>query len=158
VLLGVVVLVCAGAVAVPATWAVRRQVEAERGEAAPEAAANVWVLQASAGEEIGLSRVLSRRRRDELLAQWRAMRADMSRGRPPSKMATTGLPEITHQGDNRAVVVWQVQGIWWNGPLSMASAAHPWRFEVHRERGGWRIWSVDLPAWCGVYVRANACA
>lgn len=49
------------------SWAVRKQAEAERGEASPESAALVWVLQLSAGEELRLSRVLAKPR---LLCPW----------------------------------------------------------------------------------------
>ncbi|MFG3690584.1 hypothetical protein [Micromonospora sp. NPDC047740] len=65
-----------------ASWAVRKQVEAERGEATPEAAATVWLLKPSAGEELGLSRVLAEPRHDELRQQWRDYRDEMTRWPP----------------------------------------------------------------------------
>ena len=67
-------MLCTGIVAVPVSWAVLRQAEAERGEATPDAAANVYVLQMSSGEELGLSRVLVAARHDQLLGQWRKYR------------------------------------------------------------------------------------
>ncbi|MFI7607433.1 hypothetical protein ACIBTV_20125 [Micromonospora sp. NPDC049366] len=144
--------------AVPATWAVRKQVQAERGEAAPEAAALVWVLQTSAGDELGLSRVLAKRRHDDLLQQWREYRAVIdSTAKPPGKITTSGPSVVEHQGDDRATVTEQVQAVWWDGATIRSGMAHPWRFEVRKDRGGWRIWSVDLPPWCGVYVRASLC-
>nr|WP_173476917.1 hypothetical protein [Micromonospora rosaria] len=87
-LLALAAIVCAGLVAVPAGWAVRMQLEAERGEAAPEAAATVWLLKLSAGDDIGLSRVLAEGRHDELRRQWHGYRDEMARSRrPPSKQA-----------------------------------------------------------------------
>ncbi|WP_091346542.1 hypothetical protein [Micromonospora rhizosphaerae] len=76
--------------AVPVSWAVLRQAEAERGEATPDAAVNVYVLKMSSGEELGLSRVLVAGRHDELLRQWRQSRGEMERARAPSKLETVG--------------------------------------------------------------------
>ncbi|WP_165440092.1 hypothetical protein [Micromonospora kangleipakensis] len=53
-------MLCTGIVAVPVSWAVLKQAEANRGEATPDAAVSVYVLQMSSGEEIGLSRVARR--------------------------------------------------------------------------------------------------
>ncbi|WP_328851208.1 hypothetical protein OG994_25545 [Micromonospora globbae] len=157
-LLALVAVVCAGLVAVPATWAVRKQLEADRGEASPESAALIWVLKLSAGDELGLSRVLAKPRHDLLLRQWRDYRATIdSTGKPPSKITTTGPSVVEHQGDDRAMVTEQVQAIWWDGPTALAGTPQPWRFEVRRDRGGWRIWLVELPPWCGGHVRADLC-
>ncbi|MBY8873203.1 hypothetical protein K7640_15310 [Micromonospora sp. PLK6-60] len=54
----------------------RKKLEAEQDEAAPKAAARVWLLHLSAGEELGLSRVLVGSRHDELRQQWRDCRAE----------------------------------------------------------------------------------
>ncbi|WBC12792.1 hypothetical protein O7600_16540 [Micromonospora sp. WMMA1998] len=157
-LLALVVISCAGLVAVPASWAVRKQLQAERGEATPEAAARVWLLKLSAGEEVGLSRVLAGARHDELRQQWRDYRAEMTgTGREPSKLESVGPSAIEHQGADRASVTDQVRAVWWNDAQILAGTAHPWRWELRKDRGGWRVWSVELPAWCGVHVRANLC-
>ncbi|MGK5741544.1 hypothetical protein [Micromonospora sp. URMC 103] len=118
----------------------------------------MWVLQLSAGEELGLSRVLAKPRHDELLGQWREYRAVIeSTEKALSKITTTGLSVVEHQGDDRATVTEQVQAVWWDGPTMLAGTTNPLRFEVRRDRGGWRIWSVDLPPWCGGHVRADLC-
>ncbi|SCG75949.1 hypothetical protein GA0070609_5189 [Micromonospora echinaurantiaca] len=157
-LLALAVILCGGVVAIPASWAVRKQVEAERGESSPEAAVAVWRLQLSAGEQLGLSRVLAKPRHDELLAQWRDYRAEMTRtGRPPSKIEAVGRSVVEHQGDDRATVVEQIRAVWWQETTILDGTAHPWRWEVRKDRGGWRVWSADLPAWCGVHVRAELC-
>ncbi|MDZ5447865.1 hypothetical protein U2F26_35090 [Micromonospora sp. 4G57] len=143
--------------AVPVSWAVLRQAEAERGEATPGAAVNVYVLKMSSGEELGLTRGLAAGHHDELLRQWRRYRGEMERANVPSKLETVGPIDVEDQGDDRAKVTAQVRPIWWNGPTSLSGAAHAWRFETRRDAGGWRVWAVDLPTWCGVHVRADAC-
>ncbi|WP_200215624.1 hypothetical protein [Micromonospora coerulea] len=155
--LSLVAVLCTGVVAVPVSWAVRRQVEADRGEASPDAAVNVYVLQMSSGEEIGLSRVLAGRRHDELLRQWRQYRGEMGRGNVPSKLEVVGLIDVEDQGDDRATVTAEVHAIWWNEKVNLSGDAHPWRFQARRDAGGWRVWAVDLPLWCGVHVRADTC-
>lgn len=154
----VAVVVCASVLTTAVVWAVRAQEDAERGEATPESAVTVWVLQLSAGERIGLSRVLADDRHDELVTQWQAYRAAMESGRPPSKVETVGRLVVDEHGEGRALVVAQVRGVWWDGPTAMAGTAHPWRWETRRDGGGWRVWSVELPPWCGTHVRAELCA
>ncbi|WP_433284163.1 hypothetical protein [Micromonospora sp. CA-244673] len=157
-LAALVAVVCAGLLAVPASWAVRKQLEAERGEATPEAAARVWLLRLSAGDELELSRVLARSCHDELRQQWSRYRAEMSRsGHPPSKLEAVGPRVIEHQGDDSASVVEQVRAVWWDDGAILASAEHPWRWELRKDSGGWRVWSVELPLWCGVHIRADLC-
>lgn len=149
-----VAIATTAALIVSAAWASRLVVAPDRGEVSPEAAVTVWLLRLNASEEIGLLPVLARQRRDDLLGQWRDYRREMDR-RPPSKLESVDLA-VTQLGGGRAVVVEQVRGIWWGDGAMLAGASHPWRFEV-REDDGWRIWSVDLPPWCGVHVRADAC-
>ncbi|MFG2169434.1 hypothetical protein [Micromonospora chersina] len=157
-LLVLVTIVCAGLVAVPVSWAKRKQLEAERGEATPEAAVTVWFVKLSAGDELGVSRVLAKRRHDELRQQWRDYRAEMtSAGRPPSKLEAVGPMAVEHQGDDRATVVEQVRAVWWDGPHLLAGEDHPWRWELRKDGRGWGVWSVELPPWCGVHVRAELC-
>ncbi|NES29888.1 hypothetical protein GCE86_24695 [Micromonospora terminaliae] len=115
-------------------------------------------MKLSAGDELGMSRVLAKRRHDELRQQWRDYRAEMtSSGRPPSKLEAVGQMTIEHQGDDRATVVEQVRAVWWDGPHLLAGDDHPWRWELREDGSGWRVWSVDLPPWCGVHVRADVC-
>ncbi|MEH1056158.1 hypothetical protein V6U89_13200 [Micromonospora sp. CPCC 206171] len=157
-LLALVVVACAGVVAVPASWAVRKQAEAERGEPAPEAAATVWLMKLSAGEEDGLSRVLAKSRHDELLDQFVRYRDDIAgSGRPVSKLEAVGSSVIEHQGDDRATVEEQVRGVWWGDGTNLAGTPHMWQWQLRKDRGGWRVWSVDLPPWCGVHIRAELC-
>ncbi|MFE2615609.1 hypothetical protein ACFXA2_18555 [Micromonospora chalcea] len=147
-----------GLVAVPASLAVRKQLEAERGEATPEAAATLWLLKLSAGDELGLSRVLAGPRHDELRRQWRDYRAEItSTARPPSKLESVGPMTIEHQGNGRATVVQQVRAVWWDGPQILAGVDHPWRWQLRKDDGGWRVWSVELPRWCGTHVRVEVC-
>ncbi|MGC4788725.1 hypothetical protein ACLQ22_12950 [Micromonospora sp. DT178] len=115
-------------------------------------------MKLSAGDGIGLSRVLAEERHDELRRQWQSYRDEMTRSqRPPSKLEATGAAVIEHQGDDRATVVEHVRGVWWDEGMSLAGSAHPWRWELRKDDGGWRVWSVELPAWCGVHVRTDVC-
>ncbi|WP_433284171.1 hypothetical protein [Micromonospora sp. CA-244673] len=84
---------------------------------APEAAARVWLLKLSAGEEIGLSRVLARPRHDELLRQWRNYRAEMnSSRRPPQKIETvvprSQAPVTEELSENRQSIDTATSEIW----------------------------------------------
>ncbi|MFD6696908.1 hypothetical protein [Micromonospora aurantiaca (nom. illeg.)] len=145
-------VISAGLIAVPASWAIRKQLKAEKGEATPEAAARVWLLQLSAGQELGLSRVLAGSRHDELRQQWRSYRSDMTgSGREPSKLESVGPSVVEHQGADEATVTEQVRAVWWDGPQILAGTAHPWRWELRQDDGGWRVWSVDV----GVRVRGT---
>ncbi len=155
--LSLVAVLCAGVVAVPVSWAVLRQAEAERGEATPDAAVNLYVLRMSSGERIGLSRVLAGRRHDELLRQWREYRGEMERGNVPSKLEVVGPIDVEDQADDRATVTAHVHAVWWTDQVNLSGTAHPWRFETRRDASGWRVWSAELPPWCGVHLRADAC-
>ncbi len=105
-----------------------------------------------------MSRVLAGSRHDELRQQWRSYRSDMTgSGREPSKLESVGPSVVEHQGADEATVTEQVRAVWWDGPQILAGTAHPWRWELRQDDGGWRVWSVDLPEWCGVHVRANLC-
>lgn len=155
--LSLVAVLCTGIVAVSVSWAVRKHAEANRGEATPDAAVTVYVLQMSSGEEIGLSRMLAGKRHDELLRQWRQYRGEIERGNVPSKLETVGPIDVEDQGDDRATVTAQVHAVWWNEQINLTGAAHPWRFQTRRDAGGWRVWAADLPPWRGVHVRAETC-
>lgn len=158
VLLALLTIACAGVVAVPASWAVWKQAEADRGEPTPEAAAAVWRLKLSAGDESGVSRVLAKSRHDELLEQFVRYREDMTgAARPVSKLEAVGASVIAYQGDDRATVEEQIRGVWWGEGTNLAGTTHQWRWELRKEFGGWRVWSVDLPPWCGVHIRAELC-
>ncbi|MBQ0906809.1 hypothetical protein [Micromonospora sp. U21] len=124
-MLSVVAVLCSGIVAVPVSWAVLGQAEAERGEATPDAAVNVYVLRMSSGEELGLSRVLVDERHEELLRQWRRYRGEMERANVPSKLEVVGRIDVEDQGDSRARVTAHVRAIWWNGPTSLSGTDHP---------------------------------
>lgn len=159
VILSTVLVLCADAVAVPVGWFVYQTYQAGEGEADPEAAVTVYVLKLAAGEELGVSRVLAGDRRDELLEQWRDYRDEMERGDPPSKFEITEQA-TERQGDDRAAVTVHIGPVWFytdGSTLALHGTAYPWQFEVRRERRGWRLWSVEAPAWCGVYLRADAC-
>ncbi|WP_405100743.1 hypothetical protein [Micromonospora sp. NBC_01412] len=157
VLLSFVVLACTGALAVPAAWAVRAQVEAERGEQAPDAAVAVYLLRLSSGDDGGLRRVLAADRRDDLVGQWRAYRVEMSRSaNPPSKLESGPL-QVDHVRGGVVLVVTEVHAVWWQDRVSLVGSRHPWRFEVRKDYGGWRVWTVEAPAWCGGYIRTSHC-
>ncbi|MFG1886474.1 hypothetical protein ACGFIR_01190 [Micromonospora sp. NPDC049051] len=157
VVLSFVVMAGTGALAVPAAWAVKAQVEAEQGERAPDAAVAVYLLRLSSGDDGGLRRVLAGDRRDELVRQWRAYRAQMSgSAMPPSKLESGPL-QVDHVRDGVALVVTEVYAVWWLDQVSQTGSRHSWRFEVREDRGGWRVWSVKAPAWCGAYIRPDRC-
>ncbi|WP_130407068.1 hypothetical protein [Micromonospora violae] len=150
---------CVGGPAVAGvSWFAVKTAEADRGQAAPEAAVNVFMLALSSGEELGLRAVLAPKQRNELLDEWRDIRRDITRTDPQPSKVSAGVFDVEDQGDDRAQVATPVQAVWWgHDGLSMTGTPHPWQFEVRRDGGGWRVWSVAPYPWCGGHVRADAC-
>jgi hypothetical protein len=42
------------------------------------------------------------------------------------------------------------------GLLGASTGGLPWKAHVVRERDGWRLWSLELPHWCGVKGQAKS--
>lgn len=125
--------------------------------ATPTEAADLYLIQLDQGEEIGLRRALAGSRRDELLDQWRELKATIERSDPPDKLEWSAF-NIEDQGDDKTAVTVPVQAVWWGERgMSMVGTEHPWRFSMQREDNGWRITHVEPFAWCGGHVRADAC-
>lgn len=149
--------------AVPVAWFVRETRAAGQGEASPSGAVTVYLLALSAGDKLGMGGALAPERRDELLAQWLAYRAEMDHERSvPSKLGF-GVPVEESLAAGRVTVTTDVYGIWFLPDAPVGSSIlngerHPWRFETRLDQGGWRVWSADLPAWCGVHVRPDTCS
>lgn len=135
VLLSLILMACTGALAVPAAWAVRVQVEAEQGERAPDAAVAAYLLRLSSGDDGGLRRVLAADRRDKLVSQWRAYRAQMS-GPPCGPTSWNPVHcRSTRSATASPLVVTEDHAVWWHDKLSQSSSRHPWQ-AVHR----WLRW------------------
>ncbi|RUL90963.1 hypothetical protein [Verrucosispora sp. FIM060022] len=163
-LLAAALMLCtAGPVGVAAAgvgWLVVKTHQADQGQPTPAAAANVFMLAVSSGEELGLRAVLAPERRDQLVEEWRSIRDDISRTYPNVSKVSTRALVVEDQADDRAQVVTEVYPVWWSvdaGGLMMHGSPHPWRFETRRDDGGWRVWSVDPHPWCGGHVRVSAC-
>lgn len=105
-------------------------------------------------------------RRGTLLAERaayiRQIRADIPRfpmvaGTDFEQFGTDSLQVASH-GDT-ATVTMEVAARWPNEAdraLWFYSEAGTWRFDVRRDSAGWRIWTVDMPPWCGTYSRCTA--
>lgn len=74
----------------------------------------------------------------------------------PNKLESGPL-QVDHVRGGVVLVVTEVYAVWWHDKLSQSSSQHPWRFEVREDRGGWRVWTVTAPAWCGDYIRPDRC-
>ena len=118
------------------SWAIRKQAEADHGEATPDAAVNVYVLKMSSGERLGLSRVLAPSRRDELLQQWRQYRGEMERANVPSKLETVGPIDVEDQGHDRATVTAQVRPTWWHEQTNLSGRRRAGERGVRSAQGG----------------------
>jgi hypothetical protein len=163
VLVLVPVLLCCcggGAVGVPVAWFARVTVQAGQGAKAPEAAADEYLMTLGYGQEEGLLPVLDDDRQEQLLAQWRAYRADMQRTDPPPSRLDYGALSVGPVAGGRATVTVRVSATWWPAGGGFAggysSDEFEWRIETHRE-DGWRVSAVAAPAWCGGYVPAAKC-
>jgi len=152
---------CGGVVGVPVLWMIRETVKAGRGAPAPDAAASGYLTALGYGQEQGLLPLLDDDRQDELLAQWRAYRAAMDATKPggPARFDFGSLT-VGPVDRGRAEVSTDVAATWWGtggSALSYRSQEFPWRFQTRQTRGGWVISAVQAPAWCGGYVRLDAC-
>jgi hypothetical protein len=150
-------IVCCGGTAfgLPAAWLLRTTIEASKGAPSPDAAANVYLMALGYDDEAGLLPMLNNDHQDELLTGWRAYRAAMSGTTPPPSTFDFGTLTVGPIVDGRAEVSAEVSATWW-GENSYRSAAHTWRFTTRRDNG-WQIERVKPFAWCGGYVRADAC-
>ncbi|GID98020.1 hypothetical protein ACFQFC_15835 [Amorphoplanes digitatis] len=160
VLLPTLVFCCGGTVVgVPVVWAIRETVEASRGAPSPDAAANEYLMALGYDTEDGLLPVLDDDHQDELVAEWRAYRKAMDSTNPPPARLDFGALAVGPLDDGQAAVTADVSATWWDtgGPAtSYRSKAFTWRFRA-REDDGWQVVSVEAPAWCGGYVRQDAC-
>jgi hypothetical protein len=141
---------------------------ADKGAGCAQCAAFDWVnylgsLWWETDGELHASKDAAPQRRTALMAQRRTyiaqIRADIPRF--PVVAGTdfdsfnAGLPAVTGD-DTIATVVLHVTARWpntSNGGLWFYSDPGTWRFDVRRDRTGWRIWHIDAPSWCGTYSR-----
>jgi hypothetical protein len=138
----------------------RETVAAGQGQPSPEAAANVYLTALSTGNEDGLLPVLVDDRSEELLGQWRAYRTEMKRTDPAPSKLEFSFDGVSRTSEGRAVIAVELYPVWWShggrAGTSLNGSRHQWQVTV-REDDGWRVESVVPHAWCGGYVRADAC-
>ena len=158
-MLVMIAFLCGGlGVAVPAVLLLDYTERQGDPPATPTEAADLYLLQLDQGEEIGLRRALADSQRDELVEQWGDLKAMVERTDPAPDKLEWSTFDVDGQGDGKAVVTVPVHATWWGERgMSMVGEAHPWRFLMHREDGGWRITAVEPYTWCGGHVRADAC-
>ncbi len=151
---------CGSVVTVPVVWFMRETVAAGQGQPSPEAAANVYLTALSTGNEDGLLPVLVDDRSEELLGQWRAYRTEMKRTDPAPSKLEFSFDGVSRTSEGRAVIAVELYPVWWShggrAGTSLNGSRHQWQVTV-REDDGWRVESVVPHAWCGGYVRADAC-
>lgn len=152
------VLCCCGTVVgAPLAWVVRITIEAGQGLPSPDAAADSYLLALSYDQDDGLLPVLADDGQDELVAQWRAYRADMEATDPPPDLLSWGPLDVSQSGHGRAQVLAHVSANWSStdavGRLSMwQSDTHTWVIDAADDGDGWRVTRVQPPPWCGGYV------
>jgi hypothetical protein len=141
-------------------WALRKTIEAGKGAPTPDAAADEYLMGLSYGTEDGLLPMLDHGHQDELLAEWRQYRHAMDQTTPKPSRLDYGSLTVGPINDGRAGVAVDVYATWWGtdgGASGYSSQKRTWRFQA-RDDDGWRLVAVDAPAWCGGYVRIDACA
>jgi hypothetical protein len=97
------------------------------GEMAADEKAAGWAAELETGTELPGDGVQERGDRATVVDSYRVTR------RPPPQQRPDGAGTV-----------------WYDG------SPHQWRAEVRRDGGGWRLWSVVLPGWCGTYSRCAA--
>jgi len=136
-------------------------IDAGRGASSPAAAADVYLGALGYNNDEGLLPLLDDHRQDQLLAQWRAYRDAMQHTSPPPARLDYGPLTVGPTAHGQAEVTAEVTATWWttdNGRVGgYRSQAQPRRITT-REDDGWRVSAVVSPAWCGGYVREDACA
>jgi hypothetical protein len=161
VLLPTLLICCGGTVVgIPAAWALRKTIEAGKGASTPDAAADGYLMALSYGRGDGLLPMLDHDHQDELLADWRGYRHAMDRTTPKPSRLDYGSLTVGPIKDGRAGVTVDVYATWWGtdgGTSGYSSEKHAWRFQA-RNDDGWRLVAVDALAWCGGYIRVDACS
>lgn len=110
--------------------------------------------------EEGLLPILDNDHQNDLLAGWRAYRKALDDTSPSPSKLDYGPLTVGPVLDGHAQVTVDVSATWWgtNGrALAYSSEKYTWRFQTH-EDNGWQVAAVEAPAWCGGYVRQDACA
>ena len=154
-------LFCSGGtmIGAPIAWVFRQTVEASRGAPSPDAAADEYLMALGYNTDEGLLPILDNDRQDDLLSEWRSYRRAMDNTSPPPSRLDFGALAVGPIADGRAEVSTEVSATWWGTDghaLAYSSEKRTWRFET-REDNGWQVVSVEAPAWCGGYVRLDAC-
>jgi hypothetical protein len=137
-------------------------VDAGRGAPSPDAAADAYLGALSYNNDEGLLPLLDNDHQKQLLAQWRAYRDAMQHTKPPPFRLDYGSLAVGPVAHGQAEVGVDVAATWWsadtNGRLGgYRSHDYPWLITT-AEDDGWRVSAVAAPAWCGGYVRKDACA
>ncbi|MFI7509598.1 hypothetical protein ACIBSS_22530 [Micromonospora aurantiaca] len=155
-----VAAVLATCVAVPIGWAAVKTVEADRGEATPVAAANAYLLAVfdGSGDELGIRRCLCDNRQSELLAEARALRAEVAKVKTDIKVDSVDWKSLDSDGVVSALISFRFTLI---DPTTgsvtfIKGSQHEWRFQATKERGidsGWKVCRLDAPPLCGTHLR-----
>jgi 4-amino-4-deoxy-L-arabinose transferase-like glycosyltransferase len=173
----VVMVACAG---VPIVWVVSPlvvgTVTADHGEPSPGAALLAFVFTFENGPDAtGVDRLIVPERRATISRQRRTYLAQMAADTKATGWSATfeigsSSPDdrVETHGDRASVV--DSYRVRWTPPADeqrrMASSgpvvwfngmSRQWRAEARKDRTGWRLWSVTMPAWCGQdgYSRCN---
>uniref|UniRef100_UPI003F495C2C hypothetical protein n=1 Tax=Actinoplanes sp. CA-151224 TaxID=3239904 RepID=UPI003F495C2C len=137
----------------------RLTADASHGAPSPDAAADSYLMALGYGRQEGLVAILDDRHQDQLLAQWHAYRQAMMTTTPPPARLENGALTVGPIVHGRAEVTTEVSATWWRtdgGAIAYRSDKRTWRFQT-REDNGWQVSAVQAPAWCGGYVREDAC-
>jgi hypothetical protein len=152
---------CGGVAGVPLAWLARETVKAGRGAPTPDAAADSYLMALSSNNQDGLLPLLDDEHQAVLLAQWRAYRQAMDGTDPKPFRLDYARLSVAPAAAGRAEVRVDVTATWWAADSSgrvngYTSDAYTWVIATG-EDDGWRVMAVQAPAWCGGYVRADAC-
>ncbi|MFC7529112.1 hypothetical protein [Actinoplanes sp. GCM10030250] len=153
---------CGGVVGVPALVFLQATVDAGKGSASPEAAANEYLLTISYDTDEGLLPLLDDEHQEELLEQRAGYLSAMKATDPPPVRISWSGYEVRRLTEKHAEVNTDVRGNWSftskTGRLQRYnSEAHPWLITAV-EDDGWRVTAVEPHPWCGGYVASDRCS
>lgn len=153
--LALVLVVCVAAPVVAAVgWFASETVKAGRGAADPEVALLSWMYSFRDPDAVDADRYVMPERRAELARVRADFLAQMTQTAPQARIDLgNGQAATRISGDTATVTDHYLVSIPLEGAGAGITSTHTkalaWTAEARRSDGGWRLWSVSVPPWCG---------
>jgi hypothetical protein len=151
-LLAAVLVVCVAApVVVFIGWVAGQTVKASKGAPSPDAALVDWMYSFRDPTAVDADRYVLPERRAELARVRDAFLAQLRQTAPGARVEVSSIAATeTIDGDRATVTDHYLVSLPLEGTVtSVHTRALAWTAEARRSDGGWRLWTVSVPPWCG---------